>query len=128
MTPFLILILMALVSGDFRLHNTLPQRTAELRAVAAYDERRHLDRFRVGSIRPDTIIAGQTFIANLPDSLHKQAVKQFRGIKLPARSRLLNRAFFWRTTEKDRGTHEIWFRAIMMDESMDSISLGVVIR
>ncbi len=128
MTPFLISILLALVPGDFRSHNALPQKTALSYEVGAFNAHEHLVRFRIPAIRPDTILAGQTFITNLPDSLHEEAVKRFRGIRLPARSWLLNRAFFWRTTENDRGTHEIWFRAVMMDESVDSISVGVVVR
>ena len=127
MTPFLISILLALVPGDFMPHLAQPERTALSYDVAVFDGHGHFDCFRLHAIRADTILAGQTFITNLPDSLHGQEVKRFKGIRLPARSWLLNRAFFWRTTEKDRGTHEIWFRAIMMDESMDSVSVGVVI-
>lgn len=128
MTPFLISILLALVPGDFGSHDALPKRTALSYEFAAFDGHEHIDCFRLHAIRADTIIAGQTFITNLPDSVHGQVVKQFRGIKLPAQSWLLNRAFFWRTTQKDRGTHEIWFRAILMDESVDSVSIGVVIQ
>ena len=119
---------MALVPGDFSLHTAPPETKAEWNTVTAYDGQEHHDRSWSPVVLPDTISAGQTFITNLPDSVRGQVVKQFTGIKLPARSWLINRAFFWRTVKADRGTHNIWFRATMMDESVDSVSVAVVVR
>ena len=86
-----------------------------------------LDR-TAGAVARDTVRAGETFIANLPDSLGGRAVISYRGVALPAFSMLIEKSFFWRTQETDRGEHEFWFRATLAsgDDSLgataDSLS------
>ncbi|GMQ82558.1 MAG: hypothetical protein BMS9Abin05_2012 [Rhodothermia bacterium] len=75
----------------------------------------------------DTVKSGQTFITNLPDSVSGQPVVRYRGIVLPARSWLMKRSFFWRTSATDQGNHEFWFRAYLKDETIDSLSVQVVV-
>ena len=76
----------------------------------------------------DTVSAGEAYITNLPDSLGERAVKRYRGIALPARSWLVNRTFFWKTTVADRGLHWLWFRAVLSDGATDSLAVEVVVR
>ncbi len=75
----------------------------------------------------DTVRAGEAFITNLPDSLCEQPVTSYRGIALPARSWLMGRTFFWKTSQADRGAHSVWFRAIFSDGKSDSLSVGVFV-
>jgi len=59
----------------------------------------------------DTIFAGDTFIALLPDSLNGEQVLSYAGRELPLRSWLRGRSFFWKTTSEDIGETTFLFDA-----------------
>ena len=64
------------------------------------------------SASADTVHAGETFIAQLPDSLSGDAIATWELEKPPVWSLLRERSFFWKTFEKDLGIHELRFQAI----------------
>jgi len=79
----------------------------------------------------DTIMAGEVFITNLPDSIDGMRSVRYAGIELPTRSWLRNQTFFWKTTESDRGDHALWFyvfREADMVIPADSVVIHVTIR
>ncbi len=122
MTPFLIALLLAVV-----LHGDSPASrsfAADVTLNIPPDTRL----LTSSGAAADTVKSGQTFITNLPDSLYGQSVVRYRGITLPARSWLLKRSFFWKTSASDRGDHEFWFRALLKDETTDSLSIRVTVK
>lgn len=83
------------------------------------------------AIKTDTITVGDLFITNLPDSINGLPSTRYIGIELPARSWLLNRTFFWKTSEADRGDHALWFYVFRDGDSAapaDSIAVHVIVR
>gem|GEM_PF-2386681 len=54
---------------------------------------------------PDTVAAGDVFIVQLPDSLSGIPISRYTATRLPLRSWLLEKSFFWETTDEDRGRH-----------------------
>ena len=121
MTPFLIAFLLAV----FLFGNSDASQTSaeEVRDSIPTDFLEHAASY----VSADTVKSGQTFITNLPDSVSGQSVVRYRGIELPARSWLMKQSFFWKTSERDRGEHEFWFRAYLKDESMDSLMVQVIV-
>ena len=79
----------------------------------------------------DTIMAGEVFITNLPDSIDGMRSVRYAGIELPTRSWLRNQTFFWKTTESDRGDHALWFYVFREDDMVipaDSVVIHVTVR
>jgi len=120
MTPFLISVLLTLSTGL-----DAPQRDRD--AGLGFPETPDLRVLMVLSrqVPADTILAGQTYITSLPDSLNGHFVVHLRGVSLPAYSWLVQKSFFWRTSTRDRGDHEFWFRAVLDDERVDSLAVRV---
>jgi hypothetical protein len=129
MTPFLITIL--LIAGSSV--GIQPAGVGAIRSpIGQSAEATELDR-TAGVVASDTVRAGETFITNLPDSLGGRAVTSYRGVALPAFSMLIEKSFFWRTQEIDRGEHAFWFRAMLasgddsLSVALDSISVIVTV-
>lgn len=79
------------------------------------------------STAPDSVRAGEAFITNLPEIIRSIEVSRYIGVSLPARSWLLNRTFFWKTTNGDLGSHDLMFRAFMSNGGVDSVSVHIVV-
>ena len=122
MTPFLVPVLLTLLL----LGDSYNSRTA--REEDFLGTRVDVTERRESYVDADTVKSGQTFITNLPDSVAGQPVLRYRGIALPARSWLMRQSFFWKTSDQDRGAHTIWFRAFLKDESVDSLSVQVIVK
>ena len=125
MTPFLIALVMILASQQYSPGITFT--TADLDSQSGSVSSFHLYGLPFPVVPVDTVKAGQVYITNLPDSLSGTRVDRYQGIELPAFSWLLDRSFFWRTSIQDKGNHELWFRAFLSDESVDSVAVNVVI-
>lgn len=80
----------------------------------------------------DSVTAGNVYIRQLPDSIDGVPVSTYTATRLPLRSWLLDKSFFWATEEVDRGEHTLDLRAIPISErdSVDSFPfpLHVVVR
>ncbi|TDI75691.1 MAG: hypothetical protein E2O84_03950 [Bacteroidetes bacterium] len=76
----------------------------------------------VFAARSDTIDAGHLFVTNLPDSIKGFPVYEYSARSLPLRSWLLNKSFFWKTTEQDRGDHALTFFVFLEPKSVDANS------
>jgi hypothetical protein len=80
----------------------------------------------------DSVTAGDVYIRQLPDSINGMAVSTYTATRLPLRSWLLDKSFFWVTKEEDRGEHTFDLRAIPISgrDSVDSFPfpLHVVVR
>jgi len=120
MTPFLISILLALLSQW-----SLPRQERPAATVFLAPPLQEVLVLQSMQVPADTVLAGQTYITSLPDSLDGHFVVHLRGVALPAYSWLVRKSFFWRTSVRDRGDHEFWFRAVLDDEHVDSLAVRV---
>lgn len=89
----------------------------------------------VYSAPSDTVDAGRLYVVNLPDSVSGIPVHEYAARLLPVRSWLLNKSFFWRTSENDRGDHAFTFLVFLeggtqAPESLpsDSVIVKVTVR
>jgi hypothetical protein len=62
-------------------------------------------------VRADTVEAGRVFIVQLPDSLSGLAIESYSSARLPLKSWLLEKSFFWATSIEDRGIRSFDFQA-----------------
>lgn len=80
----------------------------------------------------DSVTAGDVYIRQLPDSINGIAISTYTAARLPLRSWLLDKSFFWATKEADRGEHTFDLQAIPSSErdSVDSFPfpMHVVVR
>lgn len=77
----------------------------------------------------DTVAAGDVFIHELPDSLDGVAISEYTASRLPLRSWLLDRSFFWSTRAEDRGDHTFELDAHLRADSISiPFTLRVVVR
>lgn len=84
---------------------------------------------RPRSVPPDTlraaVPAGETLILALPDTLGGRPVAAYRAVHLPALSHVVDRSFFWRTTRRDAGRHDLLVRTD--DAASDTLVLRVAV-
>lgn len=59
----------------------------------------------------DTVTAGDVFVIQLPDSVSGVAIEKYSSDRLPLKSWLVERSFFWSTSLEDRGSHAFKLKA-----------------
>ena len=114
-TPVAIAIVISLVS--LAVHGRSGDANAERSDVV------HSESVSALAVIADTVfvevMAGETLIFALPDSLSEEKVDSWRVVKAPAYSSVANRSFLWKTRKEDRGLHMLHFEgtsSIQVDE------------
>lgn len=79
----------------------------------------------------DTLIyrvrAGEVLIQGLPAEVSQVPVARYVLVEAPALSWLVDRSFFWRTLEEDRGRHAVRIAATFDAAPADTLTVQVVV-
>ncbi len=71
---------------------------------------------------------GKTLITVLPDSAHHIPVVQYKPVRLPALSWLVDRSFFWYIRPRDKGIYHLLFIRQLKDASSDTLVVTVYVQ
>ncbi len=81
------------------------------------------------AVSPDTltfaIVAGRPFMTVLPDSLGGTRVEAVEPLRVPARSKIHGRAFFWQTRQSEQGQYELLFLVRKLTAAPDTLTVLV---